>query len=312
MNDDIEYLISFANLKSGLIKNQNHFANQLILKSFYKFEYLGFPICLPANIKYFDYDNSNYFKIDKKTFAKKIFKTSNLNYIGVKKFFRYGNIFADKAKLKKKYYNKFRKYYNHTTSLRNKIEKLKRKKIKICAMQIRNVPHFGHEAIFKHILKKFDYLYLNPIYGIKKKNDFSNLSISKALRYIKKKYSKVEFDPLWTNFHYAGPREALHHMLMREKLNFDFFYVGRDHAGAENLYHQDLAVKIVNKYKKKLKIKPFTSGGGFFCKQCKDYVIKGICGHNKLLNISGTEFRKRIFNKEFYHHADKNLQKILI
>ena len=43
---------------------------------------------------------------------------------------------------------------------------------------------------------------------LKKKNDFSNLYISKALKFIKKKYKNVEFDPIWTNFHYAGPREA--------------------------------------------------------------------------------------------------------
>ena len=52
-------------------------------------------------------------------------------------------------------------------------------------MQIRNVPHFGHEAVFKHILSQFDCLYLNPIYGIKK-NDFSNKFISKALNFVKK------------------------------------------------------------------------------------------------------------------------------
>ena len=39
-------------------------------------------------------------------------------------------------------------------------------------MQIRNVPHYGHEAVFRHILSKFEYLYLNPIFGIKKKMIF--------------------------------------------------------------------------------------------------------------------------------------------
>ena len=36
-------------------------------------------------------------------------------------------------------------------------------------MQIRNVPHFGHEAVFKYLLTKFDFLILNPILGLKKK-----------------------------------------------------------------------------------------------------------------------------------------------
>ena len=37
--------------------------------------------------------------------------------------------------------------------------------------------HFGHEAVFKFLLKKFDIVVLNPIFGIKKKNDFSDKEI---------------------------------------------------------------------------------------------------------------------------------------
>ena len=33
----------------------------------------------------------------------------------------------------------------------------------------------------------------------------------------------VQFDPLWTNFHYAGPREAIHHLIMRQKLGLISF-----------------------------------------------------------------------------------------
>ena len=36
-------------------------------------------------------------------------------------------------------------------------------------MQIRNVPHYGHEAVFQFILNNFDLLVLNPIFGLKKK-----------------------------------------------------------------------------------------------------------------------------------------------
>ena len=34
--------------------------------------------------------------------------------------------------------------------------------------------------------------------------------------------------------HYCGPREALHHLNLREKFGFNVFTIGRDHAGAEN------------------------------------------------------------------------------
>ncbi len=311
MKDDEEYLISYANLKSKLFKNQSDFLNPIDLNKFYNNELLGFPICLPANIKYFDYKNAIFFKIDKEKFTYNIFKTRSLNYIGAKKFFRYGNIFSYNVKVKNKYKFKLKKYKNNISALKLKIKKIKLKDNSVCAMQIRNVPHLGHEAIFKYILSKFDYLYLNPIFGIKKKNDFSDLFISRALKYIKKKYKNVRLDPIWTNFHYAGPREACHHMLMRESLGFDNFYVGRDHAGADNLYTHNAATNLVNKFSHKFKIKPFTSRGGFFCSSCDDYVIKGSCKHKKLENISGTEFRKCIQRKKLYNHADVNIQKIL-
>ena len=41
---------------------------------------------------------------------------------------------------------------------------------------------------------------------------------------------------------------------MRQKLGFDYFYVGRDHAGAEKLYKDDSAIKTVKKFKKNLKL----------------------------------------------------------
>jgi sulfate adenylyltransferase len=311
MIDEEEYLISYANLKSNLFKHQKNFCNPTLMKKFYSNAHFGFPICLPKGIKFFNYSKAKYFEIDIKSFSKIIFKTNNINYVGVKKFFRYGNLFAFNVSIKTKYKKKIESYINKTNNLKKKIKKLKSKNKKICAMQIRNVPHLGHEAVFRYILSNFDMLFLNPIYGIKKKNDFSDLYVSKALKYIKKKYNNTEFDPIWTNFHYAGPREAVHHMLVRQSLGFDYFYVGRDHAGAENLYPQAEAVKIVNKLKKNFKIQPFTSKGGYYCKECKNYVIKGFCKHKNLINISGTDFRRCMRKKVIYKHADKIIQKII-
>ena len=172
MIDQEEYLISYANLKSKLFGNQKTFCNSKSLEKFYDNIFYGFPICLPNGIKYFDYSKAKNFEIDEKLFANKIFNTSNLKYVGVKKFFRYGNIFSYNVSIKDKYRKLAQNYINKTTRLKNKIKKIKTKNNKVCAMQIRNVPHFGHEAIFKFILSKFDILHLNPIYGIKKKMMF--------------------------------------------------------------------------------------------------------------------------------------------
>ena len=101
MTDEEEYLISYANIKSNLFKKQKQFVSSREVKKFYKNEFLGIPQCLPINIKFFDYSKAKTFKIDTLEFSKNIFKTRNLNYIGNKNFFRYGNIFATNVVLKK-------------------------------------------------------------------------------------------------------------------------------------------------------------------------------------------------------------------
>ena len=47
--------------------------------------------------------------------------------------------------------------------------------------------------------------------------------------------------------HYAGPREAIHHINLREMVGFNRFTIGRDHAGAENNYKPLDAYNIVKK-----------------------------------------------------------------
>lgn len=314
IKDIDEYLISYANLKFGLFKNCKNFCNEDLLIEYYKKKNLGIPQCLPINIKYFNYRKAKFFKIDKQKFIKNIFNTNKKNYIGVKKFFRYGNKFAYNVSLKKKYLNRFNFFYKNLIFTRNQINKINKKyKNNVCSMQLRNVPHYGHEAIFKFLIKKFDFLVLNPIFGIKKKNDFSDDFISKSLKFMEKKYcNKLKFLPIWTNFYYAGPREALHHLNIRENLGFKNFYIGRDHAGAENIYKKDAAKKLAKRFKNKYKINIASSDGGYFCKSCNKYLIKNTCRHNHLLNISGTQFRKSINKQVLFKHADPNMQKKIV
>ena len=111
-----------------------------------------------------------------------------MSYVGNKKFFRYGTLFAYNVTLKKRYKSRLNSYLKNVSATRKIILKLKKKYKKICSMQIRNAPHYGHEAIFSFILCRFDLLVLNPIFGIKKKNDFSDKFITKALKFMEKKY----------------------------------------------------------------------------------------------------------------------------
>ena len=92
--------------------------------------------------------------------------------------------------------------------------------------------------------------------------------------------------------------------MIRKNLGFQCFYIGRDHAGAENLYKNLSAIKAAKKYKNKFSIKILTSKGGYYCKICDKYLIKDSCRHKKLTNVSGTEFRKCLNRKFLYVHAD--------
>ena len=72
MDDQEEYLISYANLKSGLFRFQDDFLDEEKLNEFYANKYMGIPLCVPKNIKYFNYKNAKYFTIKRKIFPENI------------------------------------------------------------------------------------------------------------------------------------------------------------------------------------------------------------------------------------------------
>ena len=104
---------------------------------------------------------------------------------------------------------------------------------KVGAFQSRNIPHLGHEKLINKLLEKCDVVIINPVCGVKKKGDVKTEVLKKAYDFLIKYHygDKLVFAPLYASMFYAGPREALHHAVLREKLGFDYFIVGRDHAG---------------------------------------------------------------------------------
>ncbi len=306
------YLIDYANLKQGLIKHQNDFLSKDSIKSFLKKRYLGCPLVLPLGIKFFNYPNlKNSFKISKREARKYIFKCKSNNYIGMKIFFKYGDKFYNGAKLKKKYRKDLNLIIKENKKLISTIKKIKIKK-KVSSFQTRNIPHFGHEKIIQKLISKNKILIINPLIGMKKKGDCKNDVLKKIFQFlIQTKFykSKVLYGPVICNMNYAGPREAFHHSYVREKLGFNEFAIGRDHAGAEDNYGPTEAAKYIDKYKKYLKIKIVSHQGAYYCRKCLKIVIKGDCKHNKLDNISGSEFRKYIIHKKKFALANDELQK---
>ena len=310
LDPQIRYLIDYSNLKSGLIKYQNDFLNEVQLNEFIKNPYYGFPLLLPLGIKYFDYNKDYIFRVEEKKILNKIFSTKKKKYIGAKIFFQFGNKFAYNIKIKKKYLNYLDEINKTNKSLINKI-KLIKKKSYVSSFQTRNVPHLGHEEIIKRLMKKKGKVIINPLIGMKKKGDFKNEILFKIFNNLisNKDYKNyVYFKPMIANMHYAGPREAIHHINLREMVGFNRFTVGRDHAGAENNYKPLDAYKTVVRYKKKFNIDVFLHKGSYFCNDCKKIILKSDCNHKNFTEISGSQFRKNLLSKRHFKYARKSIQ----
>jgi sulfate adenylyltransferase len=261
-------------------------------------------------LKIFDYSNSRKYTIDKNILLKKIYLTKNIYYKPYLSYIKFGNEFVDFVRPKKKYLPLINKIISYNKKSIYQIRKITKKYKKVCAFQTRNIPHYGHEKILNFLLSKYDYVVVNPLIGPKKKNDIKFSVLEKVYKFIlKNKYNnRVSYIPFIANMFYAGPQEAIHHANLRYSLGFNNFVIGRDHAGSENLYKPNQALKYADKLQSHLKIKIEKILGSYFCKKCNKVVIKNKCMHNSLTNISGTQFRKCLKNRKYFEYADYSTQ----
>ena len=312
------YLIDYANLlDSSLIFQKKIFKSEFQIKSFLKSTHKGLPILFPNNLNYFIYPNKNknFYNLDDDFYLKNFFRTKKKNYLPEKILKNFGMSFSSKIIGIKGpiYKKKLKTILNLNQKARTQIRYLKKKYVKICAFQTRNIPHLGHEKIIKKLLLKFRHVVINPVIGPKKNGDIRCEVLSGAFNFlIKNKYkNKLSFVPIFANMFYAGPFEAIHHANLRKSFGFNNFVIGRDHAGAENLYKPDGAIKLIKKIRHKMKLNVISLNGAYLCSKCKKIIIKGDCKHKDLINISGTEFRKCLLSGKIYKYADIDMQKFL-
>ncbi|TXT54908.1 MAG: Sulfate adenylyltransferase [Candidatus Thorarchaeota archaeon] len=152
----------------------------------------------------------------------------------------------------------------------------------VVAFQTRNTPHLGHEYVQKTALSITDGLFINPLIGKKKSGDFKDeviLESYKALmhHYYPKKHASMAV--LHTEMRYGGPKEAVHHAIMRQNFGCTHFIVGRDHAGVGDYYGPFDAHKIFDEYPD-LEIKPIFFRSFFFCRKCNSIANDKVCPHS--------------------------------
>jgi sulfate adenylyltransferase len=308
------YLIDYSNLSDGFFNNiSNSFSTELDYLTYTENPSLGVPFLLPNNLDTFSYHDDSFFTVSKKNIAQNIFSTKNHNYIGVKLYTDNGVNFNSYGTPKEEYLPFVDWVSEINNQCKEEVNKLKRKGKTVCSFQTRNIPHYGHERIIQEGLKKCDFVFINPIIGLKKEGDFKSEIVDKAFSFLINTFydERVKYYPVIANMFYAGPREACHHSALRKNLGFTHFIVGRDHAGAEGIYNGNDAIKLVSS--KNFGINIIAIQGAFFSKKTNNAIIKGIDQDvgDDLIEISGSDFRNCLIKDELYDFCRPELQKYI-
>ena len=170
----------------------------------------------------------------------------------------------------------------------------------ICAFQTRNPPHVAHEMLQKTSITTRDGVFVNPIIGKKKSGDFVDEVIIKCYETMIESYypeNRCILGTLHTEMKYAGPKEAIHHAIMRQNYGCTHIIIGRDHAGVGKFYDPFAAQKIFDDYPE-LEIAPVFFPAFFYCRKCLTYTNPKTCPHDDDAKeqISGTKLREMIQN----------------
>jgi len=165
----------------------------------------------------------------------------------------------------------------------------------VAGFQTRNPIHRAHEYLQRVAMEVTDGVFIQPLVGWKKANDFSSLAVMKSYEKMLDEFypkAKALLGVLTTPMRYAGPREAIFHALIRRNFGCTHFIIGRDHAGVGRYYKEydghELSTRFSN-----LGIEILRLYGPYYCRKCKDIVTEKTCVHGERYSspVSGTYIR---------------------
>ncbi len=238
---------------------------------------------------------------DKKEYAEKVFKTSSYEHPGVAKLMKRKELLVGgPIDLLNDPPEPFERYRLWPTETRVLFEARGWKTV--AGFQTRNVPHLGHEYVQKAALTFVDGLFINPLVGWKKPGDYRDEVIIRAYEALIQHYypkNSVVLSVLRMEMRYAGPREAVHHAIVRKNFGCTHFIVGRDHAGVGGFYGPYEAWEIFKEFPD-LGITPLFIREAFYCRKCGGVVNEKICPHGEehRVRISGTKLRQMIKSRQ--------------
>ena len=241
------------------------------------------------------------YSYDKKEFAKSVYGTTEIDHPGVAKI---QNMKDTLVGGKLTFLNQISNPYpDYTRSPKETRELFKKKEWKsVVAFQTRNPPHLGHEYVQKTALSMVDGIFINPLIGKKKSGDFKDDVILESYKALMDNYYPKEsatMSVLHTEMRYGGPKEAIHHAIMRKNFGCTHFIVGRDHAGVGKYYGPFDAHAIFEEYPD-LGIIPIKFRSFFYCKKCGNIANDKVCPHegDDIVNFAGKKIRELLLNGE--------------
>lgn len=242
------------------------------------------------------------FKYDKDEFCGMVFKTRDRRHPGVYRIYRDKSSILIGGQIEAIDLPE-NKYVDYTLRpIETRVLFKERGWKTIVGFQTRNAPHLGHEYIQKTALTFVDGLFINPVVGPKKPGDFRDEVILKAYEYLTRNYYPRDTTVLSIVryvMRYAGPREAIHHALMRKNFGCTHFTVGRDHAGVGTYYDPYEAQEIFDEFPD-LGITPLFFREFFYCYRCGGMANDRVCPHpdRDRIRFSGSIIREYIVRGE--------------
>ncbi len=196
----------------------------------------------------------------------------------------------------------FRHLRDTPAELRSRFSKLGWRKV--VAFQTRNPMHRAHQELTFRAARQVEAnLLIQPVVGMTKPGDVDHYTRVRCYEHLLDHYPEqtTTLSLLPLAMRMAGPREALWHALIRRNYGCTHFIVGRDHAGpgkdskGNDFYGPYDAQDLLKAHQAEIAIEMVPFQMVVYVEDRAQYVpVDETREGDTVLNISGTEFRRRL------------------